>query len=1112
MIEKRIKEKILVLDGAAGTMPLFKTAPVEKYLFENKKVPVIDIFNLTSPETVSRFHKSYVDAGADIIETNTFNCNAISLSDYGVSDLAYRLSLAGAEIAGKIASRYSEKGKEVFVAGSIGPSNGSLSISGHNANLNFDTVKEAYKPQIRGLSAGGVDFLLIETVFDTLMCKAVLAAAMEVFEETGREVPISISLSLTESGRNLSGQSIEAFYRSVKHVNPLSVGLNCGFGPDGMYRYLEIMAGIAECPVHAYPNAGLPNESGEYDLSSEEMQKHINRYIEKGLVNIVGGCCGTEPKHIALIAESTHGKEPRKIPQKVEDFSLTVAGLDAFHKEKANKFIKIGERTNTSGSKKFARLVESGSIEEICEIAREQIRAGADIIDICVDSMLDGKKEAMETILRNFNADIRIARVPFMIDSSDAEIIESALKLIQGKPIINSISLKDGERAFIKSAEFAKRNGAAVIVMLFDEKGQAVDFDRKIEIAQRATVILQKINFPKEDIIIDPNIIAIGTGIAEHDLYASANLQAIAEIKSRFPFVKISGGISNLSFAFRGNNLVRKCLHAVFVDKAKKAGLDMAIVNPKDSLDPEHYPDDLVVLAEDLILQRGNNPAIKLAEYRRNESSEIKTQNRAKKKSETLEEMIIGGSSRDIEIAVERELNRYKEPYKVIENPVLGAMNKVGKAFANGEMYLPQVLKSAEVMKKASQLLGEKMKNEAYREPMGRNKILLATVRGDVHDIGKNIVALVLSCSGYDIIDSGIMVEAECIVETATEEKPDIIGLSGLIAPSLQEMIETADALAEAGLNIPLILGGAAVSKAFIARNFLGKYSFPVVYAKDAAEAVAVTNELLGQNSSEFRQRTEDEYREINEKTKQSKTSPLIVGTTKDKTIGRVKEYGVSEPEYPEYDSFSHFCSPKALNRFFRIPASSKEYKKVFADSESLRQQLLSEKKLKYKYIFSFFKVLSSESGKVKIEVSGDEKIIDFSLPDGSPGLADYFFPIGNSISIGMFAVSTQLDSEYVKSLGNYRQMIANAVASVDTEAISEYLRRKISEDFFDDKIKLLNPAPGYALCPGEHLKRVIFETLDITRKIGIRLTETGFMIPESSICGFYCPINGDTE
>ena len=831
-LKQLLDQRILVLDGAMGTM-------IQRYglgerefrgeRFAHTDVELKgnnDLLCLTAPHIIDEIHRAYLEAGADIIETNSFNANAISMADYRLEGAVREINLAAARLARQAADDYSTAEKPRFVAGSVGPTNKSCSMSPDVENpalrsLHFDTLAAAYREQMEALVEGGVDLLLVETIFDTLNAKAALWAARQAMESAGREVPVVLSVTVTESGRTLSGQTLEAFLTSVSHASLLAVGLNCSFGARDMKPWLQRLAAMAPCYVSAYPNAGLPNQLGEYDETPQSMAVQIKEFIDEGLVNIVGGCCGTTPEHIAAYRELVAGAAPRRPASR--DHRLHLSGLDDLVVSRETNFVNIGERCNVAGSRKFLRLIHEKNYAEALDIARQQVEAGAQVIDINMDdAMLDARDE-MVNFLNLIVSDPDIYRVPVMIDSSKWEVISAALKCLQGKAIVNSISLKEGEELFLQHAREIKRMGAAVVVMAFDEQGQADTYERKIEVCARAYRLLTEVaGMAPCDIIFDPNVLAIATGIESHDNYAVDFIRATAWIHQHLPEAKVSGGVSNLSFSFRGNNYIREAMHAVFLYHAIAQGLDMAIVNPATSVTYDDLPAETLTLIEDVVLNRRPDATERLIDFAARHREEADKPNRTEPQERTsvpvadrLRQALVKGLSTHLESDLAEAVAQYGSAIAVIEQPLMEGMNRVGQLFGEGKMFLPQVVKSARTMKQAVAILQPLIEQENARtgETAKRGKFIIATVKGDVHDIGKNIVGVILACNNFEVIDLGVMVPAERIVERAIAEKADFVGLSGLITPSLEEMGHVVAEMEKAGLRTPVIIGGATTSR-----------------------------------------------------------------------------------------------------------------------------------------------------------------------------------------------------------------------------------------------------------------------------------------------------------
>ena len=866
-MQELVRQRILILDGALGTMiqkynlsePEFRG---ERFVEQPGQMKGNnDLLCLTAPHVIQDIHRKYLEAGADIIETNTFNAQRISMADYQVEDYCREINLAGARIARELADEYTRMNpdKPRFVAGSVGPTNKTCSMSPDVNNpafraIAFDDLVEAYREQMEALLEGGVDAILIETIFDTLNAKAAVYAACESMKKVDREVPLMLSVTVSDTGgRTLSGQTLDAFLASVQHAPIFSIGLNCSFGAKQLKPFLQQLAARAPYYISAYPNAGLPNSLGEYDQTPEDMAREVKEYIDEGLVNIIGGCCGTTEAYIAKYGPLVEGAKPHLPNSKLDIFRLS--GLELLEQSPEVGFINVGERCNVAGSRKFLRLINEKNYDEALGIARKQVEDGALIIDVNMDDGLLDTQEEMKTFLNLLMAEPEIARVPIMIDSSKWEVIETGLKCLQGKSIVNSISLKEGEEIFIKRAEFIRRMGAAVVVMAFDEQGQADTYERKIKICERAYHLLtRQVGFNPNDIIFDPNVLAVATGIEEHNSYALDFIKATGWIKQNLPGAHVSGGISNLSFSFRGNNYIREAMHAVFLYHAIQQGMDMAILNPATSVSYEDIPDDILVRLEDVIMNRRPDAAERLIETAEALKESVTLSEapssthlswREGSVEERLQHALIKGIGDYLETDIQEALGKYPKVVDIIEQPLMEGMNKVGALFGEGKMFLPQVVKTARTMKKAVAILQPYLEAGRDAEVKKTGKVLLATVKGDVHDIGKNIVSVVMACNNYDIIDMGVMVPAEEIVKKALEEKVDLIGLSGLITPSLDEMVHVAMELRRAGLQIPIMIGGATTSALHTALKIAPVYDGPVVHLKDASQNVLVAARLM---------------------------------------------------------------------------------------------------------------------------------------------------------------------------------------------------------------------------------------------------------------------------
>jgi len=1176
IIQNILKNRILVLDGAMGTM-------IQKYkLTESdfrgdrfKDYPQDlkgnnDILSLTQPQIIEEIHTQYLQAGADIIETNTFNSNPISQSDYNLQNLTYELNFTAAQIAKNAITKFliNNPDKPRFVAGSIGPTNKTASMSPDVNNptyrsVTFDDLIKAYSEQIRGLIDGGVDLLLIETVFDTLNCKAAIYAANDLMESRNLQIPIMISGTIVDmSGRTLSGQTLEAFYYSIAHCkNLLSVGLNCSLGAKQMRPFISELSRIAECYISLYPNAGLPNAFGEYDETPEQMTPILKEYAEEGLLNIVGGCCGTGPEHIKMISEFVSTYKPRDIPE--HSNYLRLSGLEPLIITPETNFVNIGERTNVAGSRKFAKLIREGNYESAIEIAREQVENGAQIIDINMDEGLLESEQAMTKFLNLISAEPDIAKVPIMIDSSKWTVLEAGLKCLQGKGIVNSISLKEGEEVFKSHAKEILKYGAAVIVMAFDEEGQATSVERRIQIAQRAYRILtQDVGFKPQDIIFDPNILTIATGIEEHNDYAINFIESVRWIKQNLPGSYTSGGISNLSFSFRGNEPIRQALHSVFLYHSIKAGLDMGIVNPAQLTHYENIPSDLIELIEDVIFNRRQDATERLLNYAEkynDKTSEIeKTENKWRKLpvTERLRYSIIKGVSEYIEQDCREALQVFNIPLEIIEGPLMDGMNEVGDLFGAGKMFLPQVVKSARVMKKAVAYLQPYIEKSLSKdgERKSQGKVLLATVKGDVHDIGKNIVGVVLGCNNYDVIDLGVMTPSTKIIEEALKQKPDIIGLSGLITPSLDEMIYTAEEMEKAHLDIPLLIGGATTSRVHTAVKIAPVYHNPVVHVLDASKSVKVVNSLM-KKDPKFINETKQLYNEIyqNHFNKQKETNYLTIEEAranryifnpetaqivKPKIIGRqiLNNYPIAELR--KYINWSEFFLTWELKgkypKIFEHPEIGDVARKLYNDSNALLDKIESEKLLQANAVFGIYPA-NSVGDDIEIYTDDSRRGItaifhtlrqqnkkESQTPNYA--LADFIAPKDSNIAdyIGFFALTTGIGAddlaEYYKSMNDdYSSILVKTIADRLAEAFAEHLHELVRakywgyennnnadiDDLIATKYRGIRPAPGYPAMPDHTEKSVIFKLLS-PENGGMSLTESFMMTPAASICGLY--------
>ncbi|MCX7907921.1 MAG: methionine synthase [Ignavibacteria bacterium] len=1180
LLKKILSERILLLDGAMGTMIQKFRLEENDYrgdLFHNHPKNLKgnnDILVLTKPEVIEKIHRAYLDAGADIIETNTFNANRISQRDYSTENLVYEINYNAAKIARKVADEKTKENpnKPRFVALSIGPTNKTLSLSPDVSNpayraITFDELAEAYYEQISGGVDGGVDILLIETVFDTLNAKAAIFAIEEYFEKNSKEpLPVIISGTIVDqSGRTLSGQTVEAFYISISHCkNLLAVGLNCALGAKQIYQHIKSLSKIAEFYTCVYPNAGLPNEFGEYDDTPESMSSYIEEFAKEGFVNIVGGCCGTTPEHIKAFANVISKYKPRTLPNK--SHYLRLSGLEPLIISPETNFVNIGERTNVAGSKKFAQYIINSEYQKALEIAKEQVQNGAQIIDINMDEGLLDSEKAMETFLNLIATEPEIAKIPIMLDSSKWSVIETGLKCLQGKGIVNSISLKDGEEEFIRKAKRILRYGAAVIVMAFDENGQAVTFEHKINICKRAYQILtQKVGFPPQDIIFDPNILTIGTGIEEHNNYALAYIEATRWIKANLPYSKVSGGVSNLSFAFRGNETVRRAMHSVFLYYAIQAGMDMGIVNPGQLDVYEEIDPNLRKLVEDLIFNRTPDATERLLDFAntiKNQQSKhpIKTEDwRNLPVEQRLKYSLIKGINTHLEEDLTEALQLFSNPLEIIEGPLMQGMDEVGIMFGSGKMFLPQVVKTARVMKQAVSFLEPYIKktlSNENKEVKKQGTIILATVKGDVHDIGKNIVGVVLSCNNFEIIDLGVMVPAEKIIEEAKKHNANIIGLSGLITPSLDEMVNVAKELERAKMNIPLLIGGATTSRVHTAVKIAPNYSHPVIYVPDASKSVPVANSLVNENlRKDFIKKVKVEYEELRKNYFQKKETNIIpfeiakankfkfslseAKIIEPKFLGvkKLLDYDLNEiKEYINWTEF--FLAWEMKGRFpaiFEHPQFGAEARKLFAEANELLNLIIQNKYLQANAVVGIF---PANSVGEDVEVYSPENINSIKTifhflrqqtkkENNKPNysLADFVAPKENGTLdyIGAFIVTAgigvdKLANYFKDDKDDFRAIMTKILADRLAEAFAELLHKKVrtefwgysnekltTDDLLKEKYRGIRPAPGYPAYPDHTEKKIIFETLlNGDNSFGVSLTETYLMVPAASVCGLY--------
>ncbi|EGQ9883375.1 methionine synthase [Vibrio vulnificus] len=1175
-IEAQLKQRILLIDGGMGTMIQGYKLQEQDYRGErfadwhSDLKGNNDLLVLTQPQLIKEIHHAYLEAGADILETNTFNATTIAMADYDMESLSEEINFAAAKLAREAADEWTAKNpaKPRYVAGVLGPTNRTCSISpdvndpGYR-NVSFDELVEAYSESTRALIRGGSDLILIETIFDTLNAKACAFAVESVFEELGFALPVMISGTITDaSGRTLSGQTTEAFYNSLRHVRPISFGLNCALGPDELRPYVEELSRISETFVSTHPNAGLPNAFGEYDLSPEEMAEHVKEWAQSGFLNLIGGCCGTTPEHIRHMAMAVEGVSPRVLPE--IPVACRLSGLEPLTIAKDTLFVNVGERTNVTGSARFKRLIKEELYDEALDVAREQVENGAQIIDVNMDEGMLDAEACMVRFLNLCASEPEISKVPIMVDSSKWEVIEAGLKCIQGKGIVNSISLKEGKEKFVEQAKLIRRYGAAVIVMAFDEVGQADTRERKLEICTKAyRILVDEVGFPPEDVIFDPNIFAVATGIDEHNNYAVDFIEAVADIKRDLPHAMISGGVSNVSFSFRGNNYVREAIHAVFLYHCFKNGMDMGIVNAGQLEIYDNVPEKLREAVEDVVLNRRDDATERLLEiaeeYRENavgkqeDASALEWRTWSVEKR--LEHALVKGITEFIvEDTEEARLNASK-PLEVIEGPLMDGMNVVGDLFGEGKMFLPQVVKSARVMKQAVAHL-EPFINASKQAGSSNGKILLATVKGDVHDIGKNIVGVVLQCNNYEIIDLGVMVPCEQILKVAKEQQVDIIGLSGLITPSLDEMVHVAKEMERLGFDLPLLIGGATTSKAHTAVKIEQNYSHPVVYVNNASRAVGVCTSLLSDElRPAFVERLQADYELVRDQhnRKKPRTKPVTLEAARaNKVAIDWQSYTPPAPSQPGVHVFDDFdvatlrqyidWTPFFLTwslvgkypTIFEHEEVGEEAKRLFEDANEWLDRIEQEGLLKARGMCGLFPAASVGDD---IEVYTDEsrtqvaKVLhnlrqQTEKPKGANYcLSDYVAPkeSGKKDWIGAFAVTggvneRELADQFKAQGDDYNAIMIQAVADRLAEAFAEYLHERVrkeiwgyaadenlsNEELIREKYQGIRPAPGYPACPEHTEKGPLWELLNVEETIGMSLTSSYAMWPGASVSGWY--------
>jgi 5-methyltetrahydrofolate--homocysteine methyltransferase len=1169
-IKEILAERILVLDGAMGTMIQRYQLKEEDFrgdVFLDSEIPLQgnnDLLSITRPDIVKAIHAEYFAAGADIVETNTFSGTTIAQADYQLEKAVYAINYQSAKIAKEVAAEFTAKepNKPRFVAGAMGPTNRTASMSpdvndpGYRA-ITFDQLVEAYKDQVKGLIEGGVDLLLIETIFDTLNAKAALFAVDTYFEESGKRVPIMVSGTITDaSGRTLSGQTVEAFLISISHMDLLSVGFNCALGAKQLRPHIQTIAERTPFFVSAYPNAGLPNEFGEYDEEAPETANQVEDFIKDGLINIIGGCCGTTPEHIAAMAEVASRYAPRVKKQKstLPNFS----GLEPLLVRPESNFINVGERTNVTGSIKFKRLIVEEKYEEAISVALSQVEGGAQIIDVNMDEGMLESEEVMTRFLNLIASEPDIAKLPIMIDSSKWSVIEAGLKCTQGKSIVNSISLKEGEATFLARAKLIKRYGAAAIVMAFDEKGQADSYEKRIAICERAYHLLRdQLDFPAHDIIFDPNILTVATGLEEHNNYAIDFINSTRWIKQNLPGALVSGGVSNVSFSFRGNNVVREAMHSAFLYHAIKAGMDMGIVNPGMLEVYADISEDLLVRVEDVLLNRRDDATERLVDFAETVGAKKAIEKETQEwRNETVEKRLshalVRGIVEFIVDDVEECRQKFDRPIEVIEGPLMDGMNVVGDLFGEGKMFLPQVVKSARVMKKAVAHLLPFIEAEKGEGRQSAGKILMATVKGDVHDIGKNIVGVVLGCNNYEIIDLGVMVPAEKIIQVAKDEQVDIIGLSGLITPSLDEMVHVAKELEREGMEVPLLIGGATTSKVHTAVKIEQHFTKgQTVHVLDASRSVPVVGKLLNDKKAEFVKEIQEDYQRLRDlhSKKRARKEFLKIGEAhqnkfqidfeKDQPVkpnllgNKVFEnYDLKEiAEYIDWTPF--FRTWELAGKYPEIledEVVGEEAKKLLVDAKNMLNQIIDEKWLEAKAVIGIWEANSVNDTSIEVN-NGEANLQQLRQQSkkaaGIPSisLADFIAPKETGIQdyVGGFVVTTGLGiDEHVARFeadhDDYNSILLKALADRLAEAFAELLHKRVrleywghaaNEELSNDALikesyKGIRPAPGYPACPDHTLKRDLFQLLDATKLTGVDLTESLAMFPTASVSGFY--------
>jgi 5-methyltetrahydrofolate--homocysteine methyltransferase len=1137
-----LRRRIVILDGAMGTM--IQRYKLDEAAYRGERFAshprdlkgANDLLCLTRPKVIEEIHRRYLEAGADIIETNTFNAQAISMSDYGLESVCYEINLEAARIARRAADAYGNR----FVAGAMGPTNRTASLSPDVNNpafrgVSFDELVDAYYNEVRGLVDGGVDILLPETTFDTLNIKAAIFAIEKYFAEVGRRLPVMLSVTITDaSGRTLSGQTVEAFWNSVSHAPALSVGINCALGAAEMRPHVEELSAIAPLYISCYPNAGLPNALGGYDETPQSMAKLLREFAENGWLNVVGGCCGTTPDHIRAIAEAVKDLKPR-VPATPEKW-LRLSGLEPLTVRPDSNFIMVGERTNITGSPQFAKLVKAGDLEAALAVAKQQIEGGANILDVNMDEGLLDSEQVMHDFLNLVASEPDIAKVPLMIDSSKWSVIEAGLKCTQGKSVVNSISLKEGEAKFREEARLIRRYGAAVVVMAFDESGQADTVERKVEVCSRAAEILLDEGFDESDIIFDPAVLTVATGMEEHANYGVGFIEAVRELRRKYPRANASGGISNVSFSFRGNKSVREAMHAAFLYHAIHAGLTMGIVNAGQLAIYEEIPKDLLELVEDVLLNRRADATERLTQF----AESIKGQGgaRAEKEEEawragTVEERLshalVKGIIDHLEPDLEEARTKYPSALSIIEGPLMDGMNVVGNLFGAGKMFLPQVVKSARVMKKAVAWLLPFMEAEKAKagDVSARGKVLLATVKGDVHDIGKNIVGVVLGCNNYEVIDLGVMVPADKILDTAAKEKVDIVGLSGLITPSLDEMVHVAREMERRDFQVPLLIGGATTSKLHTAVRIAPRYSEATVHVLDASRAVGVVSALLGEKKSELTASVRAEYAKLRDAQAARESSITILPLAEARRRKpQIEHRDIVPPPFlgsrvldVPLDAIEPFIDWAPFFQAWEV--RSAQAPELHDDARKLLGEIVEKRLLKARAVYGFWRARANGDD---IELIDERRVLHTlrqqqqTTTGVNLALADFIAPAGDYL--GGFAVTAgiganELVARFERDHDDYNAIMTKALADRLAEALAEMLHRDVrrawyapdeelaNADLIAEKYRGIRPAPGYPAQPDHTEKQTLFDLLD-ARRAGIELTESCAMLPAASVSGFY--------